>query len=195
MTTVNDMKTMFTETGETYNVEGIPAFEVGAMQAAKSGTEALVSTYALMVGAGILPSDYLSFKNRESTASKEQWKARIEAASQICYTPAERAELATKALKDATQDQKDARQKLQNKAGNLLKNIRTGLTNAHKTAAPELYKSDDKGANEPKVAIETLAKQIGEALKTLRGDKVFPDNFAHDDAVAVLVGFEKTFLK
>ena len=194
MTTVNDMKTMFTETGETYNVEGIPAFEVGAMQAAKSGTEALVSTYALMVGAGILPSDYLSFKNRESTASKEQWKARIEAASQICYSPADRAELATKALKDATQDQKDARQKLQNKAGNLLKNIRTGLTNAHKLADPDFYDNGD-GANEPKVAIETLAKQIGEALKTLRGDGVFPDNFAHDDAVAVLVGFEKTFLK
>ena len=195
MTTVNDMKTMFTATGETYNVEGIPAFEVGAMQSAKAGTEALVSTYALMVGSGILPSDYLSHKNRESTASKVQWAARLDAASQICYSPAERAELATKALKDATQDQKDARKKLQDKAGNLLKNIRTGLTNAHKTANPELYKSDDNGANEPKVAIETLAKQIGEALKTLRGDKVFPDNFAHDDAVAVLVGFEKTFLK
>ena len=194
MTTVNDMKTMFTETGATYNVEGIPAFEVGAMQAAKSGTEALVSTYALMVGAGILPSDYLSFKNRESTASKEQWKARIEAASQICYSPADRAELATKALKDATQEQKDKRKALQTKAGNLLKNIRTGLTNAHKLADPDFYDNGD-GANEPKVAIETLAKQIGEALKTLRGDKVFPDNFAHDDAVAVLVGFEKTFLK
>jgi len=195
MTTVTDMKTMFTETGATYNVEGIGAFEVGAMQSAKAGTEALVSTYALMVGANILPSDYLSFKNRESTASEAQWKARIEAASQICYTPAERAELETKALKDATQEQKDKRKALQTKAGNLLKNIRTGLTNAHKLANPELYKSDDNGANEPKVAIETLAKQIGEALKTLRGDKVFPDNFAHDDAVAVLVGFEKTFLK
>jgi len=195
MTTVNDMKAMFTETGATYNVEGIGAFEVGAMQSAKAGTEALVSTYALMVGANILPSDYLSFKNRESTASEAQWKARIEAASQICYTPAERAELETKALKDATQEQKDKRKALQTKAGNLLKNIRTGLTNAHKLANPELYKSDDKGANEPKIAIETLAKQIGEALKTLRGDKVFPDNFAHDDAVAVLVGFEKTFLK
>jgi len=195
MTTVTDMKTMFTETGATYNVEGIGAFEVGAMQSAKAGTEALVSTYALMVGANILPSDYLSFKNRESTASEAQWKARIEAASQICYTPAERAELETKALKDATQEQKDKRKALQTKAGNLLKNIRTGLTNAHKLANPELYKSDDKGANEPKIAIETLAKQIGEALKTLRGDKVFPDNFAHDDAVAVLVGFEKTFLK
>ena len=194
MTTVTDMKTMFTETGATYNVEGIGAFEVGAMQSAKAGTEALVSTYALMVGANILPSDYLSFKNRESTASEAQWKARIEAASQICYTPAERAELETKALKDATQEQKDKRKALQTKAGNLLKNIRTGLTNAHKLADPDFY-AESGGANEAKAAIEKLAKQIGEALKTLRGDGVFPDNFAHDDAVAVLVGFEKTFLK
>ena len=160
MNTVNDMKTMFTETGAKFNVEGIGAFEVGAMQSAKAGTEALVSTYALMVASDILPTDYLSFKNRESTASEAQWKARIEAASQICYTPAERAELETKALKDATQEQKNKRKALQTKAGNLLKNIRTGLTNAHKLADPDFYDNGD-GANEPKVAIETLAKQIG----------------------------------
>ena len=195
MTTVNDMTAMFTQTGATYNVEGIDAFEVGAVQSIKAGTEALVSTYALMIASDILPTDYLSFKNRESTASEAQWKARIEAASQICYSAQERAELATKALKDATQEQKDARKALQTRAGNLLKTVRLGLVTAHKLADPDVYEVEKGSAAEQKIAIETLAKQIGEALKTLRGDKVFPDNFAHDDAVAVLVGFEKTFLK
>ena len=139
------------------------------MQVIKRAEGQLSSTYALMVANGILPSDYLSAKNKESTASVEQYAGRVEAAGMICYTKTERAELATK----------------------LLKTVRRGLTTAHKLAAPDEYKAG--GANEPKTAIEDLAALMEKATKLLQGDKPFPETFAHDDAIAVLKGFVKTF--
>ena len=144
-----------------------------------------------MVASDILPTDYLSHKNKESTASQEQYAGRVEAAGMICYTKAERAELATKLPKDATADQKAARKVLQDRRTELLKTIRRGLTTAHKIAFPDEYKSG--GANEPKTAIEDLGALMEKAIKLLQGDKPFPDTFAHDDAVAVIKGFQKTF--
>ena len=169
----------------------IGSFEIGAMQVIKRAEGQLTSTYALMVASGILPSDYLSFKNRESTASEEQYKARAEAAKMICYTKAERAELATKLPKDTPQAVKDTRKDLQSRHTELLKTVRRGFITAHKLACPEDYVSG--GANEPKTAIEDLAALMEKAIKLLQGDKPFPDTFAHDDAVAVLKGFQKTF--
>ena len=166
-------------------------FEVGAMQVIKRAEGQLSSTYALMVANGILPSDYLSAKNKESTASVEQYAGRVEAAGMICYTKAERAELATKLPKDAGALQKAARKVLQDRRTELLKTVRRGLTTAHKLAAPDEYKAG--GANEPKTATEDLAALVEKAIKLLQGDKPFPDTFAHDDAVAVLKGFQKTF--
>jgi hypothetical protein len=80
---------------------------------------------------------------------------------------------------------------LQDRRTELLKTIRRGLTTAHKLAHPEEYKAG--GANEPKTATEDLAALVEKAIKLLQGDKPFPDTFAHDDAVAVLKGFQKTF--
>ena len=169
-------------------------FEVGAIKSVIKGEDVLTSTYALMVATGILPSDYLTFKNKESTASQEQFAARLEAIGMVCYSAKDRAELATKLPKDASQGEKNARKDLQDRRSAKLRTIRRGLETAHKLADPDFY-TKKGGANEAKTAIEKFAKQIGEALKTLRGDGVFPDNFPHDDAVAVLVGYEKTFLK
>tara|TARA_B100000795_G_C22768816_1_gene426924 strand:+ start:821 stop:1414 length:594 start_codon:yes stop_codon:yes gene_type:complete len=166
-------------------------FEVGAMQVIKRAEGQLTSTYALMVANGILPSDYLSAKNKESTASVEQYAARVEASGLICYTKTERAELATKLPKDAPAEQKASRKVLQDRRTELLKTVRRGLTTAHKLAHPEEYVSG--GANEPKTAIEDLAALMEKATKLLQGDKPFPDTFAHDDAIAVLKGFVKTF--
>ena len=166
-------------------------FEVGAIKSVIKGEDVLTSTYALMVGSGILPSDYLSAKNKESTASVEQYEARIEAIGMVCYSPRERAELATKLPKDTPQEVKAARKVLQDRRTEKLKTIRRGLTTAHKLAHPEEYVSG--GANEPKTATEDLAALVEKAIKLLQGDKPFPDTFAHDDAVAVLKGFQKTF--
>ena len=166
-------------------------FEVGAIKSVIKGEDVLTSTYALMVGSGILPSDYLTFKNKESTASQAQFDARIEAIGMVCYSPRERAELATKLPKDTPQEVKAARKVLQDRRTEKLKTIRRGLTTAHKLAHPEEYVSG--GANEPKTATEDLAALVEKAIKLLQGDKPFPDTFAHDDAVAVLKGFQKTF--
>ena len=172
-------------------VGDLGCFEVGAIKSVIKGEDVLTSTYALMVANGLLPSDYLSHKNKESTASKEQYEARVEAIGMVCYTKAERAELATKLPKDTTASAKALRKVLQDRRTEKLKTVRRGVTTAHKLAHPEEYVSG--GANEPKTATEDLAALVEKAIKLLQGDKPFPDTFAHDDAVAVLKGFQKTF--
>ena len=191
MTTVSKMTETLATLGAKFGVKGIDLVEVGAMDTIHKAEGKLANTYAFMVASDILPTDYLSAKNKESTASVEQYAARGEAAGMVCYTKAERAELATKLPKDAPAEQKAARKVLQDRRTELLKTIRRGLTTAHKLAHPEEYVSG--GANEPKTATEDLAALVEKAIKLLQGDKPFPDTFAHDDAVAVLKGFQKTF--
>ena len=191
MNTVTKIAETFANAGAKLNVEGITNIEAGAMDTIHKAEGKLSNTYAYLVGAGILPSDYLSAKNKESTASVEQYAARVEASGLICYTKNERAELATKLPKDAPIEQKAIRKVLQDRRTELLKTVRRGLTTAHKLAHPEEYVSG--GANEPKTATEDLAALMEKAIKLLQGDKPFPDTFAHDDAVAVLKGFQKTF--
>ena len=191
MNTVTKIAETFANAGAKLNVEGITNIEAGAMDTIHKAEGKLSNTYAYLVGAGILPSDYLSAKNKESTASVEQYAARVEASGLICYTKTERAELATKLPKDAPAEQKAARKVLQDRRTELLKTVRRGLTTAHRLAHPEEYVSG--GANEPKTAIEDLAALMEKAVKLMQGDKPFPDTFAHDDAVAVLKGFQKTF--
>jgi hypothetical protein len=191
MNTVTKLTETLATLGAKFGVEGIALTEVGAMDTIHKAEGKLANTYAFMVASDILPTDYLSAKNKESTASVEQYAARGEAAGMVCYTKAERAELATKLPKDAPAEQKAARKVLQDRRTELLKTIRRGLTTAHKLAHPEEYVSG--GANEPKTATEDLAALVEKAIKLLQGDKPFPDTFAHDDAVAVLKGFQKTF--
>jgi len=191
MNTVSKLTETLATIGAKFGVEGIDLTEVGAMDTIHKAEGKLANTYAFMVASDILPTDYLSAKNKESTASVEQYAARGEAAGMVCYTKAERAELATKLPKDAPAEQKAARKVLQDRRTELLKTVRRGLTTAHKLAHPEEYVSG--GANEPKTAIEDLGALMEKAIKLLQGDKPFPDTFAHDDAVAVLKGFQKTF--
>jgi|TARA_R110000803_G_scaffold6597_4_gene21388 hypothetical protein len=191
MTTISKVTEQLATIGAKFNVEGIDLVEVGAMHTVNANEKKLVNTYAFMVASDILPSDYLSHSNRESTATKAQYQARAEAAKLICYNKPERAELATKLPMDAPQAEKDKRKKLQSRHTELLKTIRRGLTTAHKKAHPEEYKKG--GANELKTAIEDLAALMEKATKLLQGDKPFPETFAHDDAIAVVKGFVKTF--
>ena len=191
MTTISKMTETLATIGIKFNVEGIDIVEVGAMDIVRKAEGKLAHTYAYLVAAGILPSDYLSAKNKDSTASVEQYAARVEAAGMVCYTKAERAELATKLPKDTPAEQKASRKVLQDRRTEFLKTVRRGLITAHKLACPEEYVSG--GANEPKTAIEDLAALMEKATKLLQGDKPFPDTFAHDDAIAVLKGFVKTF--
>jgi hypothetical protein len=46
----------------------------------------LHSTYAVMWGAGIRPSDYITPKSKGSTATTEQWADRYAVASRLCYS-------------------------------------------------------------------------------------------------------------
>ena len=62
---IKDLET----TGAKLGVETISALEAGGMKAAHAAEGKLAATYAAMYAAGILPTDYLSHKNRESTAS------------------------------------------------------------------------------------------------------------------------------
>jgi hypothetical protein len=191
MNTVTKLTETLATLGAKFGVEGIALTEVGAMDTIHKAEGKLANTYAFMVASDILPTDYLSAKNKESTASVEQYAGRVEAAGMICYTKTERAELATKLPMDAPQAEKDKRKKLQSRHTELLKTIRRGLTTAHKKAHPEEYKKG--GANELKTAIEDLAALMEKATKLLQGDKPFPETFAHDDAIAVVKGFVKTF--
>lgn len=192
MTTISKMTENLAAMGNKFGIDGIDLTEVGAMQLVHKTEGKLSGTYAYMIATGILPSDYLSFKNKESTATEVQYKARAAAAKLICYNKTERAELATTLPKDTPQEEKDKRKNLQSRHTELLKTVRRGLITAHKLADPDFY-TKKGGANEAKTAIEDLAELMEKATKLLQGDKPFPDTFAHDDAVAVLKGFVKTF--
>jgi hypothetical protein len=84
----------------------ISSLEAGAMQSVSSNTGKLAATYAVMWGAGIRPSDYITPKSKGSTATTEQWADRYAVASMLCYTKAELAELEAPMAKDATLEQK-----------------------------------------------------------------------------------------
>ena len=90
----------------------ISTLEAGAMQSVSANTGKLVATYAVMWGAGIRPSDYITPKSKGSTATAEQWTDRYAVASRLCYSPAELAELDAPMAKDATLEQKAARKAL-----------------------------------------------------------------------------------
>ena len=72
MATISNLTENLATIGAKFGVEGIDLTEVGAMDTIHKAEGKLSNTYAYLVGAGILPSDYLSAKNKESTASVEQ---------------------------------------------------------------------------------------------------------------------------
>ncbi len=114
----------------------ISSLEAGAMQSVKASTGKLALTYAVMWGAGIRPSDYITPKSKGSTATTEQWADRYAVASMLCYTKAELAELEAPMAKDATLEQKAERKALQERKKDLMRTIKTRPDNARQAAQP-----------------------------------------------------------
>ena len=85
---------------------------------------------------------------------------------------------------------RDRRKALSDKVSNAIKTYRRGLVTQDKLANPDAYKTDS-AAKGPKAATEILAQHIANAIKTLQGDKAFPDDFAQTDAVAQLLAFQR----
>ena len=190
MTTITKTKQTLETLGNKLDANGITTLEAGAMQTIHKTSGTMTATYQVMYSSGILPTDYISHKNKESTASAEQYAERKRVAAMICYTKAERASLAAKLPSDATDAQKASRKKLQDRATELLKTIRRGLVTQDKLANPQEAK-----ANERKTAFESLQAKVAECIKLMQGDRPFPDDFDHDTAVATLIGYQNKFLK
>ena len=187
--TISKLVNELTSTGAKMGVENISALEAGGMKAAHSAEGKLAATYAAMYASGIRPTDYLSHKNRESTATAEAYAERGNIAAMICYTKAERAQLSAKLSKDATDAEKAARKALQNVKTDLLKTIRRGLITQDKINNPEAYAT---GAADRKEAIEKLGIAIDTAEKIMQGDGL-PEWFDAPEAVAVIKAFRKKY--
>jgi ATP/maltotriose-dependent transcriptional regulator MalT len=168
----------------------ISSLEAGAMQSVKASTGVLALTYAVMWGAGIRPSDYITPKSKGSTATTEQWADRYAVASMLCYSPAELAELDAPMAKDATLEQKAARKALQERKKDLMRTIKRGLTTQDKLHNPEAYESD--GANERKTSLEKLAIVFGTIEKIAQGEGL-PEWFDVPEFCAIIAATRKKF--
>jgi ATP/maltotriose-dependent transcriptional regulator MalT len=168
----------------------ISSLEAGAMQSIKTSTSKLALTYAVMWGAGIRPSDYITPKSKGSTATAEQWADRYAVASMLCYTKAELAELDAPMAKDATLEQKAERKALQERKKDLMRTIKRGLTTQDKLHNPEAYEGD--GANERKTSLEKLAIAFGTIEKIAQGEGL-PDWFDVPEFCAIIAATRKKF--
>jgi ATP/maltotriose-dependent transcriptional regulator MalT len=168
----------------------ISTLEAGAMQSVSANTGKLVATYAVMWGAGIRPSDYITPKSKGSTATAEQWTDRYAVASRLCYSPAELAELDAPMVKDATLEQKAARKALQERKKDLMRTIKRGLTTQDKLHNPEAYEGD--GANERKTSLEKLAIAFGTIEKIAQGEGL-PEWFDVPEFCAIIAATRKKF--
>jgi hypothetical protein len=168
----------------------ISSLEAGSMQSVKASTGVLALTYAVMWGAGIRPSDYITPKSKGSTATAEQWADRYAVASMLCYSPAELAELDAPMAKDATLEQKAARKALQERKKDLMRTIKRGLTTQDKKHNPEAYESD--GANERKTSLEKLAIAFGTIEKIAQGEGL-PEWFDVPEFCAIIAATRKKF--
>ena len=168
----------------------ISSLEAGSMQSVKASTGVLALTYAVMWGAGIRPSDYITPKSKGSTATTEQWADRYAVASMLCYTKAELAELEAPMAKDATLEQKAERKALQERKKDLMRTIKRGLTTQDKLHNPEAYEGD--GANERKTSLEKLAIAFGTIEKIAQGEGL-PEWFDVPEFCAIIAATRKKF--
>ena len=168
----------------------ISSLEAGSMQSVKASTGVLALTYAVMWGAGIRPSDYITPKSKGSTATTEQWADRYTVASMLCYSPAELAELDAPMAKDATLEQKAERKALQERKKDLMRTIKRGLTTQDKLHNPEAYEGD--GANERKTSLEKLAIAFGTIEKIAQGEGL-PEWFDVPEFCAIIAATRKKF--
>ena len=142
-----------------------------------------------MYNAGVRPTDYLSHKNKLSTATEEEYDERGKVAYLSEYNPKERKELAIKLPKDASAEAKAARKTLQDRRTEHLKTVRRGLITQDKLHNPAAY---EKGPNDRKEAIEKLGIAFDTVLKILQGDGL-PDWFNTVDCTAVILAAQKTY--
>ena len=189
-TTMKEMKATLNKLGKAYKPDGITTLEAGAMQEIGKASEAMTLTYQVMYADGIRPTDYITHKNKASTASAEQFAERKRVVSMICYTAKERASLAAALPKDATDAQKASRKSLQDKVKDAMRTIQRGLTTQDNKENPK-----EKKANERKTAIESLADYLDKAIKLMQSGRPFPDTFDHDTACATLIAYKNTYTK
>jgi hypothetical protein len=169
----------------------ISSLEAGSMQSVSENGKTLVATYAVMWGAGIRPSDYITPKSKGSTATTEQWADRYAVASMLCYSPAELAELDAPMAKDATLEQKAARKALQERKKDLMRTIKRGLTTQDKKQNPEAYELA-RCANERKTSLEKLAIAFGTIEKIAQGEGL-PEWFDVPEFCAIIAATRKKF--
>ena len=169
----------------------ISTLEAGAMQSVSANGKKLAATYAVMWGAGIRPSDYITPKSKGSTATTEQWADRYAVASMLCYTKAELAELEAPMAKDATLEQKAARKALQERKKDLMRTIKRGLTTQDKKQDPEAYELA-RCANERKTSLEKLAIAFGTIEKIAQGEGL-PEWFDVPEFCAIIAATRKKF--
>ena len=175
--------------GNKLGVQSLLPIEAGGIQASRAAEDVLVSIYAEMYKAGVRPTDYLSHKNKESTATEEEYAERGKVAALVVYNPKERKELATKLPKDATAEAKTARKSLQDRRTEHLKTVRRGLITQDKLHNPENY---EKGPDNRKEPIEKFSIAFDTALKILQGDGL-PEWFNTVDCTAVMLAAQKTY--
>ena len=188
--TIKEIKADLNKIGKTYKPDGITTLEAGSMKKIDDTSGTMSATYQVMYSSGIMPTCYLSYKNKESTANEAQYTERKRVAAMICYTKEERASLAASLPKDATDAQKASRKKLQSRVTELLKTIRKGLITQDKIQNPPA-----PNTNERKTAIESLADYLDKAIKLMQSDRPFPDTFDHDTACATLIAYKNTYTK
>ena len=176
-------------------VDGLTDIQAGTFGVSHNAGETATACYAYAYKEGGRPTDLERPKNKASTATDASYAGWQAVARTKVWAPKDVAfmELPAPAKDDKTEKAeaiRDRRTKLSNKVSNALKTYKRGLITQDKLANPDAYKTDTTEAKGPKLAMEILAGHINNAVKTLQGDKVFPDGFAHDDAVAQLVAFQ-----
>ena len=187
-------KALISAEAKTLNIDDLTDIQVGTFGVSHNAGETATACYAYAYKEGGRPTDLERPKNKASTATEASYTAWQVVARAKVWAPKDVAfmELPAPARDDKT-EQADAargkRKELSDKVSNALKTYKRGLITQDKLANPDAYKTDTE-AKGPKLAIEQLAAHITNAIKTLQGDKVFPDNFAHDDAIAQLVAFQ-----
>ena len=181
--------------------EAIDTFEAGAITKigqvrgkADAVTDALIKA---LFEQGIRGNDWRKGKDMPE-AHKKAYAERLAFYGQAVWTKEEKAELALPAPKkenfetegDFLVAQK-ARKALQDKPSTKMKN----LAKRFDTLAKQNGEIETPAGNPktPKTGMEVLSSHIQNALKTLQGDKAFPDTFEHDEAVAILMAFQKKF--
>ena len=192
---MSNLKTQIIAEAKALKVEGLTSIQAGSFGVSHNAGETATACYAYAYKEGTRPTDLERPKNKISTATEASYagwqavaRAKVWSAQDAAFM-----ELPAPARDDKTakaEAARDRRKALSDKVSNAIKTYRRGLVTQDKLANPDAYKTDSS-AKGPKAATEILAQHIANAIKTLQGDKAFPDDFAQTDAVAQLLAFQR----